>query len=134
MVLSRTMTEPTNLRSQVEREATTRAMAMKYSSQDALSMAASYNHPMDAGMLECPNCGAPARVDQQGCTHCKVQLQTVACPTCFGMLFIGAKHCSHCGTRAFVGRTTAEMPAAGGGSSCPRCKAVLAMTAIGEAF
>src|SRR5262249_32895781 len=38
MVLSRTITEPTNLRSQVEREETTRAMFMKYSSQETRSM------------------------------------------------------------------------------------------------
>ena len=34
MLLSRTMTAPTNLRSQVERVATVRAMFMKYSSQE----------------------------------------------------------------------------------------------------
>ncbi len=97
-------------------------------------MAASYNQAMDAGMLECPNCGAAARVDQLSCTHCRVQLQTIACPTCFGMVFSGAQHCSHCGARAFHGRTTAEMPAADGGQSCPRCRATLAVTAIGDAF
>lgn len=37
MVFSRTMTAPTNLRGQVERDATTLAMFMKYSSQEALS-------------------------------------------------------------------------------------------------
>jgi hypothetical protein len=37
MVLSRTITAPTDLRGQVEREETTRAMFMKYSSQEALS-------------------------------------------------------------------------------------------------
>ena len=35
MFLSRTMTAPTNLRSHVERVDTSRAMFMKYSSQDA---------------------------------------------------------------------------------------------------
>lgn len=35
---SRTTTAPTNLRSQVERVATSRAMFMKYSSQDALCL------------------------------------------------------------------------------------------------
>src|SRR3954451_10120105 len=34
MVFSRTITEPTNLRGHVEREATTAAMFMKYSSQE----------------------------------------------------------------------------------------------------
>src|SRR5664279_2763963 len=37
MVFSRTMTAPTNLRGQVERDATTLAMFMKYSSQEARS-------------------------------------------------------------------------------------------------
>ena len=37
MVLSRTITAPTNLRAQVDRDATTLAMLMKYSSQEARS-------------------------------------------------------------------------------------------------
>src|SRR6266545_1295008 len=38
MVLSRTITEPTNLRGQVERDETTCAMRMKYTSQGTRSM------------------------------------------------------------------------------------------------
>src|SRR5262245_44455730 len=41
MVRSRTMTAPTNLRGQVDREATTAAMFMKYWSQDTRSMGGS---------------------------------------------------------------------------------------------
>jgi Zn-finger nucleic acid-binding protein len=104
---------------------------MKYSSQEALSIIrAIYNQLMDAGMLECPNCGAPARADAVTCTHCRVQLATVACPACFGMVFTGAPHCSHCGARTFkpAPRTADD------GRVCPRCEAALAVSAVGEAF
>jgi Zn-finger nucleic acid-binding protein len=87
---------------------------------------------MDAGMLACPNCGAPASPSSVQCTHCRVQLQTVACPACFAMNFVGAQHCSHCGAKVF--RPSAEMRAAGT-RACPRCRSEqLAVSAIGETF
>lgn len=85
-------------------------------------------------MLACPNCGAAARSDAVACTHCRVQLQTVACPRCFGMGFRGARHCSHCGARTFAPPESGDSV---GPRRCPRCAPhprELAVTAVGEAF
>jgi Zn-finger nucleic acid-binding protein len=87
---------------------------------------------MDAGMLACPNCGAPATPDAVSCTHCRVQLATVACPQCFAMGFVGAEHCAHCGARLF--RATDGQRAAGT-RACPRCRTErLTVSAVGDAF
>ena len=82
-------------------------------------------------MLKCPNCGAAAAPADVRCGYCHVQLQTVACASCLGMIFAGAAHCSHCGARTFE---AASPPAADGTHRCPRCPAVLAVTAVGNAF
>jgi Zn-finger nucleic acid-binding protein len=88
---------------------------------------------MDAGMLACPNCGAPAAPSAVQCTHCRVQLATLACPGCFGMNFVGAQHCSHCGAKVFRPAVGETLPA--GTRACPRCRVErLSVTAIGSAF
>lgn len=68
--------------------------------------------------------------------YCKARLQTIACPSCLGMIFAGAKHCSHCGARTFAAATdaTADEAAETGVHPCPRCRAALALTAIGSAM
>ena len=71
MVLSRTITAPTDLRGQVEREETTRAMFMKYSSQGARSAmrplyhdSASIRRPVDwKSTLNLPKTEFPMRAD-----------------------------------------------------------------------
>lgn len=71
MVLSRTITAPTDLRGQVEREETTRAMFMKYSSQEARSAmrplyhdSASIRRPVDwKSTLNLPKTEFPMRAD-----------------------------------------------------------------------
>jgi Zn-finger nucleic acid-binding protein len=79
-------------------------------------------------MLECPGCGAPAAPESLDCDHCHARLQTIACPSCFGMMFLGAKHCSHCGAEG------ARAEVAGGERPCPRCRAAMSVTAVGESF
>src|SRR4051812_27330691 len=58
MVFSRTITEPTYLRGQVDREATTWAMFMKYSSHDARCSG------MRDRLAETADCGAPMFSDR----------------------------------------------------------------------
>ncbi|HEY7956143.1 MAG TPA: zf-TFIIB domain-containing protein [Polyangia bacterium] len=89
---------------------------------------------MEAGMLECPNCGAPAAKDALSCPYCNAALETAQCPSCLGMIFAGAKHCSHCGAAVFAKSAATE---GAGPHACPRCKperSALTVTAIGEAF
>lgn len=83
-------------------------------------------------MLKCPNCGAAAAPNDVRCGYCGVALQTVACPSCLGMMFVGEKYCPHCGARAFD--SAGAGAAASGPHACPRCHAVLTVTAIGSAF
>ena len=87
-------------------------------------------------MLLCPNCGAVVAPADVQCGYCRAQLQTVACPSCLGMIFAGAKHCSHCGARTFAASTdaTSDQPADADAPPCPRCRAALAVTAIGSAM
>lgn len=53
---------------------------------------------MEAGSLNCPECGAAVSKDATQCQYCHALLQTVACPKCMGMMFLGSKFCPHCGT------------------------------------
>jgi Zn-finger nucleic acid-binding protein len=86
---------------------------------------------MDAGMLECPECGAPVPKDAQVCVYCQAHLQTEACTQCYGLNFIGSKHCTHCGAKVFHGAPKESTP---GSRQCPRCEAGLSVTAVGESF
>ena len=75
---------------------------------------------MEAGEMNCPNCGAAVAADSTQCQYCHVLLQTVACPKCLGMMFAGTKFCPHCGARA-------QAVAEGAGTThlCPRCQVKL---------
>jgi Zn-finger nucleic acid-binding protein len=80
---------------------------------------------MEAGMLTCPECGAPASPQAVQCSHCRVQLATTNCANCMGMNFLGAKCCSQCGEPL-------ERPLASKSEqACPRCKKRLQTIAVG---
>jgi Zn-finger nucleic acid-binding protein len=75
---------------------------------------------MEAGTLNCPECGAAVSKDSAQCQYCHALLQTVACPKCMGMMFAGTKFCPHCGARAETiaqGQATKRL--------CPRCHVAL---------
>jgi Zn-finger nucleic acid-binding protein len=75
---------------------------------------------MDAGTLNCPECGAAVSADSTRCQYCNAWLQTVACPRCLKMMFAGSKYCPHCGALTeglAVGRDSGHM--------CPRCQVKL---------
>jgi Zn-finger nucleic acid-binding protein len=75
---------------------------------------------MQAGSLNCPQCGAAVAQDATQCQYCHTLLQTVACPKCLGMIFLGSKFCPHCGAaiaQAAVQGVTAH--------TCPRCRVAL---------
>jgi Zn-finger nucleic acid-binding protein len=75
---------------------------------------------MEAGTLNCPECGAVVEKDAPQCQYCHALLQTVACPHCMGMMFAGTKFCPHCGVRV-------ETILQGKDSErhCPRCQVKL---------
>ena len=75
---------------------------------------------MEAGTLNCPECGAAVAQDSTQCQYCHALLQTVACPKCLGMMFAGTKFCPHCGARA---QAIAEGPNTT--RVCPRCQVKL---------
>ena len=52
---------------------------------------------MDAGTLNCPDCGAGSPANATECSFCHARLATIGCEKCFGMVFLGSKHCQHCG-------------------------------------
>ena len=52
---------------------------------------------MDAGTLNCPDCGAAVPANGTECEFCHARLATIGCEKCFGMVFVGSKHCQHCG-------------------------------------
>ena len=75
---------------------------------------------MEAGTLNCPECGAAVAQDSPQCQYCHALLQTVACPHCMGMMFAGSKFCPHCGASVqsvLQGTNTHRQ--------CPRCKVKL---------
>lgn len=81
---------------------------------------------MEARTLNCPMCGASAKVDAPNCLHCGSRLATIACPSCFGMMFVGAKFCSHCGAQA------ARAPKPGTHQHhCPGCKSAMQPVQVG---
>lgn len=83
---------------------------------------------MEAAVLRCPGCGAPAAGDETGCRHCGSRLAAVACPSCFAMMFAGSRHCPHCGTRGE--RTGAALSSS---LPCPRCRAPMEGARVGTA-
>jgi len=52
---------------------------------------------MDAGTLNCPDCGAGVPANATECSFCHARLATIGCEKCFGMVFVGSRHCQHCG-------------------------------------
>jgi Zn-finger nucleic acid-binding protein len=52
---------------------------------------------MDAGTLNCPDCGAAVPANATECSFCHARLATIGCEKCFGMVFVGSRHCQHCG-------------------------------------
>lgn len=52
---------------------------------------------MDAGSLNCPDCGAAVPANSTECAFCHARLATIGCPKCFALVFAGSKHCQHCG-------------------------------------
>ena len=57
---------------------------------------------MDAGSLNCPDCGAAVSANSTECAFCHARLATIGCPKCYALVFVGSKHCQRCG--ADVGR------------------------------
>jgi Zn-finger nucleic acid-binding protein len=53
---------------------------------------------MDAGSLNCPDCGAAVPANSTECEFCHARLATIGCPKCYGLVFVGSKHCPHCGS------------------------------------
>lgn len=73
-----------------------------------------------AGMLRCPNCGAPAKAGSRECNHCHAGLKTLRCPSCFSFGFVGNHHCARCGG------SLASIPANEALEiDCPRCRVKL---------
>ena len=52
---------------------------------------------MDAGSLNCPDCGAAVPANSSECAFCHARLATIGCPKCFALVFVGSKHCQRCG-------------------------------------
>lgn len=52
---------------------------------------------MEAGTLNCPDCGAAVPANGTECEFCHARLATIGCEKCFGMVFVGSRHCQHCG-------------------------------------
>lgn len=75
---------------------------------------------MEAGTLNCPECGAAVSQDSTRCQYCTALLQTVACPRCLKMMFAGSKYCPHCGALA-ADVTRGKMSP----RLCPRCQVML---------
>ena len=63
---------------------------------------------MDAGTLNCPDCGAAVPAKATECSFCHARLATIGCDKCFGMVFAGSRHCQHCGAAV---KTPAERDA-----------------------
>ena len=82
---------------------------------------------MEAGTLNCPECGAAVSSDSTQCQYCHALLQTVACPKCMGMMFVGTKFCPHCGANAMEVTVGGESNLA-----CPRCHAKLQGLMVGK--
>jgi Zn-finger nucleic acid-binding protein len=59
---------------------------------------------MDAGSLNCPDCGAAVPANSTECAFCHARLATIGCPKCYALVFVGSKHCQRCG--ADVGQPT----------------------------
>jgi len=83
-------------------------------------------YSVQAGTLNCPECGAAVTSDSPRCPYCSAMLQTVACTRCKGMMFLGSKFCPHCGAPAKPIAVGAQL-----GDSCPHCHSALTAIRIG---
>lgn len=81
---------------------------------------------IQAEILRCPNCGAPAAADAARCDYCHSALARVSCPFCFKLLFEGAAFCPHCGTA----RSRSEALDAQS-TPCPACKGRMRWVKVG---
>ncbi len=81
---------------------------------------------IQAEILRCPNCGAPAAADAARCDYCHSALARVSCPFCFKLLFEGAAFCPHCGTA----RSRSEALDAQS-TACPACKGRMRWVKVG---
>ena len=72
-------------------------------------------HFMDAGALNCPDCGAAVPENSTECSFCHARLATIGCPKCYALVFVGSKHCQRCGATIAqpADREAAALP-------CPR--------------
>ena len=78
---------------------------------------------MDAGSINCPDCGAAVPANSTECAFCHARLATIGCPKCYALVFVGSKHCPRCG--ADVGHPADRDAAA---LACPRkCGAMRAV-------
>ena len=70
---------------------------------------------MDAGALNCPDCGAAVPENSTECSFCHARLATIGCPKCYALVFVGSKHCQRCGAEIAqpADREAAALP-------CPR--------------
>jgi len=70
---------------------------------------------MDAGSLNCPDCGAAVPANSTECEFCHARLATIGCPKCYAVVFVGSKHCQRCGADVSqpTDRDAAPLP-------CPR--------------
>lgn len=74
---------------------------------------------IEAGVLECPVCGANAKQGALRCTHCAADLQTLHCPSCYSLNFAQSACCARCGNELADFRTATEAPTK---HACPRCE------------
>lgn len=82
---------------------------------------------MEAGVLRCPGCGAPAAPDAPQCPYCRAQLATVACPACLALAPLDAGHCPGCGAAL-----APRKPPASAGRPCPACSEPLVASRVGD--
>jgi len=82
---------------------------------------------MEAGTLNCPECGAAVSSDSTQCQYCHALLETVACPKCMGMMFVGTKFCPHCGANTLELTFGSET-----NLLCPRCHGKLQGLMVGK--
>jgi Zn-finger nucleic acid-binding protein len=81
---------------------------------------------IQAGILRCPSCGAPAAAGSAHCEYCRATLAQVSCPLCFKLLFQGAAFCPHCGTARSRTETVDEQSTA-----CPACNGRMRWVKVG---
>jgi Zn-finger nucleic acid-binding protein/predicted RNA-binding Zn-ribbon protein involved in translation (DUF1610 family) len=81
---------------------------------------------VEAEILRCPNCGAPAAAEAARCDYCRSALARASCPFCFKLLFQGAAFCPHCGTARSRAEAVDEQS-----TPCPACKGRMRWVKVG---